>query len=652
MNLKWVLLWSAFALASQTWAEAAKPLPCPGNSPLVDTVNVLQSATKTKIEDRLRKIDSEMHHQVVVLTINSLEEYWYSSMMELANSVWNGCGVGYRWENTWVVVLYTQSPSKYRINPANTERYITDNVSLKIIRESKSNWVCRKEDVDCRLDFITSEIDKVIRKEFKGPEWVKPLVEATNKFDEAKKSAEISELLNELWMGAVIIVVVGWAWLGIRRWIRNHRRNNKRKELKREIFKLNTSIIAEKQKYPEWFQKEHIYEYAQAVRQMMSSSDETLDNIIGSDNKLSSIEWEIAMIKDKMWKWGEQFEKAISNMNTLLAAYKSQANEVASLLDGLINKWFVFRKIGIAVIDETKSPTEVVSQIKKESERLSLFSKSLKEIPQFYQSISWLDIRVDLQFKNLRMKYRECSDKFSGIYFKPAVFDFSNLEIEMEEWLASFNKAYADKDIDKLRNEEKESKNLFDELLQKILEMEDGIKWYELIPTQIEERESKLRWIDVKTEYASNAKNYADKTGKKVYLNYDLSWSALKLKILLTEINNSYAKKTELDKVTEKFLEFDAEFARMREYIWLWAALAAIIAAELAEAERLRVEELRRVEQARLKKEQEEADAERRRLKDKEDAEERANRRNDSNDNDAWKSGWGSWFGWAWAEDD
>lgn len=59
-------------------------------------------------------------------------------MSELAGAIGNGCKVGYRGVNNGVVVLYTQSPSKYRIEPAQSEQYITDVQSSRIIAKSKS----------------------------------------------------------------------------------------------------------------------------------------------------------------------------------------------------------------------------------------------------------------------------------------------------------------------------------------------------------------------------------------------------------------------------------------------------------------------------------------------------------------------------------
>ena len=83
---------SALALASQA-ALANKPLPCPTNSPLIDTVGLVQGDTKQKVENRLRAIDSEKHHQVVVVTVNNLEEYGYGSIEEMANALGKNCNI-------------------------------------------------------------------------------------------------------------------------------------------------------------------------------------------------------------------------------------------------------------------------------------------------------------------------------------------------------------------------------------------------------------------------------------------------------------------------------------------------------------------------------------------------------------------------------
>lgn len=82
---KSALIGSAMAFGSQV-ALAGKPLPCPTNSPLVDISTLIQGDTKQRVESRLRALDVEKHHQVVVVTVDNLEEYGYTSIEEMANA--------------------------------------------------------------------------------------------------------------------------------------------------------------------------------------------------------------------------------------------------------------------------------------------------------------------------------------------------------------------------------------------------------------------------------------------------------------------------------------------------------------------------------------------------------------------------------------
>ncbi len=97
MNSNWKSAVAGTALALTVHAGiAGKPLPCPTSSPLVDTAHVVKEGIRQKIENRLRKVDLEKRHQVVVVTIDRLDEYGYGSIEEMANAIGKGCKVGYR----------------------------------------------------------------------------------------------------------------------------------------------------------------------------------------------------------------------------------------------------------------------------------------------------------------------------------------------------------------------------------------------------------------------------------------------------------------------------------------------------------------------------------------------------------------------------
>lgn len=137
-----------------------------------------------------------------------MAEYGYGSIEEMANAIGTSCKVGYRGEDTGVVVLYTKIPSRYRIETAKTERYITDVESGRILAHSKSNGVCLKEDASCRLDDVTLQIERLITKQFPDTASLLPLKNEIVRHDEIKSAKQTSDLLNQLGIGAVLVVVL------------------------------------------------------------------------------------------------------------------------------------------------------------------------------------------------------------------------------------------------------------------------------------------------------------------------------------------------------------------------------------------------------------------------------------------------------------
>lgn len=69
----------------------------------------------------------------MIFTVDNFSEYGFGSIEEMANSLGKDCKIGFRGENTGIIILYTKSPSLYRIENAATERYITDAHSKRII---------------------------------------------------------------------------------------------------------------------------------------------------------------------------------------------------------------------------------------------------------------------------------------------------------------------------------------------------------------------------------------------------------------------------------------------------------------------------------------------------------------------------------------
>lgn len=167
---KSALVAGSMAFASQM-ALANKPLPCPTNSPLVDTASVVQGDTRKKIEDRLWAVDREKHHQVVVLTVDNIEDYGYQSIREmgLAYAGQTGCKVGYAGSNTGVLVIFSKTHApverqRYGVEIGKgVEGYITDLHTNRIGRMSGEK--CGKDNTSCRLDIISDELVKLINTE-------------------------------------------------------------------------------------------------------------------------------------------------------------------------------------------------------------------------------------------------------------------------------------------------------------------------------------------------------------------------------------------------------------------------------------------------------------------------------------------------------
>lgn len=655
MNINWkgALLGSALAVAVHTWADA-KNFTCPTNSPVVDNIGLLKAWTKKKIEDRIRNIDTEMHHQVVVMTVDNLEEYWYWSIAEMANAIWTNCKVGYRWENTWVVVLYTKSPSRYRIETASSERYITDAESWRILAKSKSDWICKKEDVDCRLDYITGEIDKLVRKEFNTPWSVDNLKQSTQKFDDIKNSQELSKLMWNVWMGAVIFIVLWGVWLGWYKWINAIKRNNRRKEIKRELLELNTLFQTEKQKFPDWFINEFVAKKELELLEMINYSDEKLNNIVTSERRKNIFDNNILLIKEEIWSWQEKYDKILKQKTDKMNEYNDNLKELIKLKQSLEKNNFRFWEIKIPEIKEWENPSQTVCNIANANWTLKKSLDFLKDIPEFYKSLSWLEKDLVNKLLKLKDEFVLISKEHKEIYWKSTDFDITWLESKVADFNIDFNKAYIEKDITNLKGLFRYNKSIFSELEKTIKQMEESVYEYNVIPSLLIYKKNELEWIKYNDEYPKNAAKYIKKTGKKNFANYDMWLVLWALAWMLALVSSNHANKKDLNLIKWKLAEFDKELNKLKEYMWLGEVLEEIIADEIAEA--LRKKEA--AEKQRLKKIEEEKEAERRRKKREEEEreEEESNKNNysikDSSGDNWWTPGWGGWFGWGWADDD
>lgn len=444
MSWKSALAASALALGAQT-AIANKPLPCPTTGPLQDTASVVQSGTRQKIENRLRAIDEDKRHQVVVITVKNVEEYGYGSIEEMANNLGNGCKVWYRGENTGVVVLYTQVPSRYRIENAGTERYITDTHSGRILNHSKSDGVCKKEDVSCRLDVITGEIDKLIRREFSDKQAVVQIDSAVKAHDEAKFSKELSDFLNTLGIGGIIIVVLGWWTFWVVKWVGAINRRNRRKDLKRDIFELSTLVQVEKQKYPSWFQNQYIRRSEDRIRELAEYSDEQLDRILDSERMKRELDKKLTLVKNTADSWGAEFSTIQSRLETETNQFNARKARVSEQNTQLISGWFLFSSVNIPSIEIGDNPAESLSRIERWLRSLSDIESSLTEIPRFYASVKGFDAKLQLSLVSLQTENTSLSSQYQSIFGKVPAMNITWVVQWVARIVSRFQDAYLKK---------------------------------------------------------------------------------------------------------------------------------------------------------------------------------------------------------------
>jgi uncharacterized membrane protein YgcG len=637
MSWKSALVTSALALWAQN-AIAGKP-PCPTTWPVRDIAGVVQSDTRQKIENRLRAVEKEKRHQVVLLTVKNLEEYGYGSIEDMANAIGKECGVGFRGENTGVVVLYTQVPSRYRIENAWTERYITDAHSGRILNQSKSDGICKKEDVSCRLDYITGEIDKLIRKEFPDKQSVAPIDSAIKFHDDAKEKEELNRLLGNLAIGGVLIVVVGgvgfWAVKTV--WAVN--RKNRIQELKREIFELTTRFQVEKQKYPEWFQRKFINGNDTLVSGLRWYDNETLWKILLSERNKKLLDRAIEKLNSEINSWSAKYEEILREVKETEWEFIAERDVVSQKDARLRAEGYVFSSAQMPSVQMADNPADSLDRFERAKRQVLEMSASLDEIPRFHVSTNGYNKRVQTWLWTAEREYGNLSGKYKDIYGNAPDVNLPAIQQRVADFVASFAKSYWAKNIPELRKLVSQGDSILSPITQANASMRQKLDWYASIPWQLAQREKIVASIRVSPSYAKDARAYAEKTGKRWFLNYDLGAVLVALQGVLSTVRTAHSQRQNLATIEPKLSEFDREYSKAQEYMGLGAVLAALIAEEIRRQQE---------EEARIRREEE------RRRREEEEAAERRRRDDESNRTSApspspspdWNSGWGGGFSW------
>lgn len=575
------------------------------------------------------------------MTVDSIEEYGYGSIEEMANAVWTGCKIWYRGENTGVVVLYTKTPSLYRIENAWTQRYITDAHSKQILTHSKADGVCEKKDVSCRLDDITEEIGRLIRKEFPDAQAVQALKQSTQKFDEKESVKETDEFLNNLWIGAVILVVL-WGWaVGWNTLVKR----NRRKALKKQIFELSIRLQTEKAKYPEWFLLRHAREAEQAMDRLESYSDNQLDSIINGWRQdimfyrdINTVNT-IALLEAK-------FEEITRNVKIRTDEVARQMIDVATLQKSLEEEWFKFDIVQVSTVREWSNPDETLSLLEWISSNLTKYADKLRAIPGIYNSVKGLDVQVTQGLVAKQAELTKTLQEHATIFESQNQITLpKDMESKVDQFVKDFQSAYQSKDISKLERLSKQATSILSPIWNAIESLKTDIKWYQGVPEKVAKRQKFIRWVQVRSEYTEEAWKYAEKTGKRAFVGYNMWAGLVVLQQLLASIIQDHSQKKNLSEIEVKITKFDAEYSKVKEYIGLGAVLAALIAEEIAEAarverRRLEEEQRRRDEEERRRRRQEEEEDDRRRRRD----EDSRSSSSSSSSSDSYPSGGGSGY--------
>lgn len=282
-------------------------------------------------------------------------------------------------------------------------------------------------------------------------------------------------------------------------------------------------------------------------------------------------------------------------------------------------------------------PVDSLKRIERGLQLLSEARASLEEIPRYYASVRRSDSRLQSDFITLESGYKTLAAQYQEIFGKAPAINITTIAQGVAELVKRFQEAYSKKDISSIKSIVTRGDSILGAIREENRALKQSINWYNAIPEEIARREKQLAAIKPNQKYVSDANAYAQKTGKRSFLNYDLGDTLLRLRGILGMIRNHHSQKQNLDTLDGEFRVFDKEYSNMQEYMGLGSALAALIAAEVAE-------ELRRKKEAERRKREEEEERQeeerrrRRREQDDEDA-----RRRDSYSSSSSSSSSGGW---------
>lgn len=115
-------------------------------------------------------------------------------------------------------------------------------------------------------------------------------------------------------------------------------RRNRRNQYKKEVLELFVRLQTEKQKYPVWFQKEHITRAEGAITKIHQYSDEQFDRIIGSERMEQDYMRTLRTIKEMIDSWQGEFSRIQSSLDEKAEEFRVQKEQVLQMNSRLLSE--------------------------------------------------------------------------------------------------------------------------------------------------------------------------------------------------------------------------------------------------------------------------------------------------------------------------
>lgn len=418
------------------------------------------------------------------------------------------------------------------------------------------------------------------------------------------------------------------------------RKRNLKKNMKWQIFELDLRFKAEKSKYPAWFRSRYARDAEVMMKILNGYSDDNLDGFIRWWESREIFLQNVSIVEGSFRRMEIEYQEILQTLELKKIEVNAQRLRVLQEQTKLLDEGFQFWESDIPPIREWRNPNETLSLLHSTEEDLEQLSYKFSSIRDFYNSIQWLDERVQTEFDSLKTDLAKFTIEYTAIYGSTNLNDTTQVNAQILMFKQDFQALYAEKNIRKLETLVRQKESLLSPLSSTIESMRFALRWYnDEVPSKLEIKQQQILWIQVKPEYARNAQMFAEKTGERTFLSYDMWATLLSLQEIIRFVTDAHREKKHLTEIDIRLKVFDVQYATMKEYMSLGPALAAIFAEEALEAEcaikRKREQKIRDDEaQVRARQSAEEA-----KWKQKDDDDDTPVQLIDWGSNDGWSDG-------------